>query len=144
MKANSPASPAGPVLVPVGSWAGVPCWGALPEQLTAVGVHLVIDGFLEDAAEVQGQPAEREDHHQAEHGLGHLPALPHRPRASEHQEQPPARGIVQWLGLEGDLEGQEHLPPAQAAPETCIRCRLQGGAGQQQLQVGHTWGALLG
>jgi len=47
----------------------------LPEQLTSVGVCLVIDGLFEDTAEVEGQPAESEDHHEAEHRLGHLPAL---------------------------------------------------------------------
>lgn len=47
----------------------------LPEQFTSVGVRLVIDGLFEDAAEVERQPAERKDHHKAEDGLGHLPAL---------------------------------------------------------------------
>ena len=47
----------------------------LPEQFTSVGVRLVIDGLFEDAAEVERQPAECKDHHEAEHSLGHLPAL---------------------------------------------------------------------
>lgn len=47
----------------------------LPEQLTSVGVCLIIDGLFEDAAEVEWQPAERKDHHEAEDGFGHLPTL---------------------------------------------------------------------
>lgn len=47
----------------------------LPEQFTSVGVRLVVDGLFEDAAEVEWQPTECKDHHEAEHGLGHLPAL---------------------------------------------------------------------
>lgn len=48
---------------------------SLPEQFTSVGVCLVINGLLEDAAEVERKPAECKDHHEAEHCLGHLPAL---------------------------------------------------------------------
>ena len=48
---------------------------SLPEQFTSVGVCLVIDGLFEDAAEVERQPAECKDHHEAEHSLGHLPTL---------------------------------------------------------------------
>lgn len=58
-----------------GSQQGALLLVALPEQFTSVGVCLVIDGLFEDAAEVERQPAEREDHHQAEDCLGHLPAL---------------------------------------------------------------------
>lgn len=54
---------------------GVAAAAALPEQLAAVGVVLVVDGLLQDATEVEGQPAQSEDQHQAEDGLGHLPPL---------------------------------------------------------------------
>lgn len=47
----------------------------LPEQLTAIRVSGVIDCLLQNAAEVQGQPAEGKDQHQAENSLGHFPAL---------------------------------------------------------------------
>lgn len=51
----------------------------LPEQFTAVGVILVIDCFLQNAAEMKRQPAQSKNQHQAEHRLGHFPPL-HRQR----------------------------------------------------------------
>lgn len=33
----------------------------LPEQFTAVGVILVVDSFLQNTAEMKGQPAESEN-----------------------------------------------------------------------------------
>lgn len=53
-------------------------WGsssALPEQLAAVGVILVVDSFFQNATEMERQPAQGEDQHQAEDRLGHLPPL---------------------------------------------------------------------
>lgn len=47
----------------------------LPEQLAAVWVLLVVNGELQDAAQVQRQPAQGEDQDQAEHCLGNLPSL---------------------------------------------------------------------
>lgn len=47
----------------------------LPEQLTAVGVILVIDCFLQNTAEMKGQPAEGENQDETEHRLGHFPPL---------------------------------------------------------------------
>lgn len=46
-----------------------------PEQLAAVWVLLVVDGELQDAAEVERQPAQGEDQDQAEHRLSNLPPL---------------------------------------------------------------------
>lgn len=46
-----------------------------PEQLAAVRVLLVVDGELQDAAEVERQPAQGEDQDQAEHRLSNLPPL---------------------------------------------------------------------
>lgn len=50
----------------------------VPEQLTAVWILLVVNGELQDAAEVERQPAQSEDQDQAEHGLGNLPSLDKR------------------------------------------------------------------
>ena len=47
----------------------------LPEQLTAVGVVLVVDGFLQNTAEMKGQPAESKNQHQAEDRLRYFPPL---------------------------------------------------------------------
>lgn len=47
----------------------------VPEQLTAVWILLVVNGELQDAAEVERQPAQGEDQDQAEHCLGNLPSL---------------------------------------------------------------------
>lgn len=47
----------------------------VPEQLTAVWILLVVNGELQDAAEVERQPAQSEDQDQAEHCLGNLPSL---------------------------------------------------------------------
>lgn len=47
----------------------------LPEQFTAVGVILVVDCFLQNTAEMKGQPAESKNQHQAEHRLRHFPPL---------------------------------------------------------------------
>lgn len=47
----------------------------LPQKLTAVGIVFIINGQLEDPAQVEGQPAEAEDQHQAEHCLCHLTSL---------------------------------------------------------------------
>lgn len=46
-----------------------------PEQLAAVWILLVVNGELQDAAEVERQPAQGEDQDQAEHCLGNLPPL---------------------------------------------------------------------
>ena len=46
-----------------------------PEQLAAVGVLLVVDGELQDATQMEGQPAQSEHEHQAKHRLSHLPPL---------------------------------------------------------------------
>lgn len=47
----------------------------LPEQFTAVGVILVIDCFLQNTTEMEGQPAQSENQHEAEHRLRHFPPL---------------------------------------------------------------------
>lgn len=47
----------------------------VPEQLTAIWILLVVNGELQDAAEVERQPAQSEDQDQAEHCLGNLPSL---------------------------------------------------------------------
>ena len=47
----------------------------LPEQFTAVGVVLVVDCFLQNTAEMKGQPAESKNQHQAEDRLRHFPPL---------------------------------------------------------------------
>lgn len=47
----------------------------VPEQLTAVWILLVVNGELQDAAEVERQPAQGEDQDQGEHCLGNLPPL---------------------------------------------------------------------
>ena len=47
----------------------------LPEQFTAVGVILVIGCFLQNTAEMKGQPAESKNQHQAEHCLCYFPPL---------------------------------------------------------------------
>lgn len=47
----------------------------LPEQFTAVGVILVVDCFLQNTAEMKGQPAESKNQHQAEHRLRYFPPL---------------------------------------------------------------------
>lgn len=47
----------------------------VPEQLTAVWILLVVNGELQDAAEVERQPAQSEDQDQAEHCLSNLPSL---------------------------------------------------------------------
>lgn len=46
-----------------------------PEHLAAVRILLVVNGDLQDAAEVERQPAQGEDQDQAEHRLGNLPSL---------------------------------------------------------------------
>lgn len=51
----------------------------LPEQFTAVGVILVVDCFLQNTAQMKGQPAESKNQHQAEHRLRYFPPL-HRQR----------------------------------------------------------------
>lgn len=58
----------------------------LPEQLTAVGVILIIDCFLQNTAEMKGQPAESKNQHQAEHRLCYFPPLQHtHTKKSEEQ-----------------------------------------------------------
>lgn len=47
----------------------------LPQKLTAVWIVCIIKGELEDAAQVQRQPTQSKDQHQAEHGLGHFTSL---------------------------------------------------------------------
>lgn len=55
---------------------GRSCYTPLvPEQLTAVWILLVVNGELQDAAEVERQPAQSEDQDQAEHRLSNLPPL---------------------------------------------------------------------
>lgn len=47
----------------------------LPEQFTAVRVVLVVNSFLQDTAEMEGQPAESKDQHEAENRLCNFPSL---------------------------------------------------------------------
>lgn len=50
-------------------------FSSLPEQFAAVGIFLIVDGELQDTAEVERQPAQSEHQNQAEHCLRHLPSL---------------------------------------------------------------------
>lgn len=47
----------------------------IPEQFAAVWIFLIVDGELQDTAEVERQPAQSEDQNQTEHCLSHLPSL---------------------------------------------------------------------
>lgn len=50
-------------------------FSSVPEQFAAVGIFLIVDGELQDTAEVERQPAQGEHQNQAEHCLRHLPSL---------------------------------------------------------------------
>lgn len=67
-----------------------PC--SVPEQLAAVRVHLVVDGELQDAAEVERKPAQSEHQNQTEHRLGHLPPLITKTHTHPHTS------IMTWPG----------------------------------------------
>lgn len=64
----------------------------LPEQLAAVGVVFVVDGFLQNAAEVERQPAESKDQHEAEHRLRHFPPL-HQIYTEERKHRASAENV---------------------------------------------------
>ena len=64
----------------------VPTVCVLPEQVTAVCVQGAVVELLEDAAEVQGEPAQRKNHHQAKDRFRNLTPLQHpHTRAHTHK-----------------------------------------------------------
>lgn len=58
----------------------------LPEQLTSFHILWIINGLLEDSAEVEWQPTEGKDYYQAKHRLGHFSALQSRSPGVEANE----------------------------------------------------------
>ena len=56
-------------------WVCVCVWMCVLELVTAPDVMWLVDDVLQQFAEVQGQPADSEHHHQREHRLRHLPSL---------------------------------------------------------------------
>lgn len=68
----------------------------LPEQFTAVGVVLIIGCFLQNTAEMKGQPAESKNQHQAEHRLRYFPPL-HREGRQILMSQSSLKSYRLWL-----------------------------------------------
>lgn len=82
----------------------------LPEQFTAVGVILVVDCFLQNTAEMKGQPAESENQHKAKHCLRYFPPLHTQKTNIEITESLCLYKSYAFSGSEGAQQSFAHVP----------------------------------
>lgn len=93
----------------------------LPEQLTAIGVIFVVDSFLQNTAEMKGQPAQSKNQHQAEHRLRYFPPLQHPHTKTNTDASEFLSHIVQSRGHRSQVTYDYPLLTFALVPVSCGR-----------------------